>query len=278
MPRAAPSKQRLDRVVPFSAPGPHTIRATNRETQERWGSAEMYSPLMGGGYTMVLQRAAQEKEEAERKHAAAELERQLYFMSTREDVDSYLYENRHDNDENDSGIMIGSKLGGGSGEVGGRSSAEEEGKESSSEAVGAALRGWGMNTTRSKRSLAAAAAAARGGGGGGGGGEEKEDDDVESVVSVLPPPRGSDVVVAGMGGGHSKEEKVDDILGGDFRGGGRPSAMSHRFSQSRGEEGGGYGAQLAILGAPGGGGSRPTSRGGVDVRGSQRPRTPSIIF
>lgn len=39
-----PNHQR--RVVPFSAPDNDARRCANREVNERWGSAEMYSPLM----------------------------------------------------------------------------------------------------------------------------------------------------------------------------------------------------------------------------------------
>lgn len=49
----------------------------------------MYSPLMGGGYTVVLQRAARDAEDAERALAAAERERHLYFLAGRVLAPSY---------------------------------------------------------------------------------------------------------------------------------------------------------------------------------------------
>ena len=78
-PRAAVARLKPDRVVPFAVPGPYDRADRNREVQERWGGAQM-SPLMGGGYTVVLERARRDAEEAEERRADAERVRALYFM------------------------------------------------------------------------------------------------------------------------------------------------------------------------------------------------------
>ena len=53
---------------PVRRPDPYDRAARNREVQERWGGAQM-SPLMGGGYTVVLERARRDAEEAEARRA-----------------------------------------------------------------------------------------------------------------------------------------------------------------------------------------------------------------
>ena len=111
-----------------------------------------------------------------------------------------------------------------------------------------------MNTTRSKRSSRMATDA----------GDEDGDGEVGSVASILPPPRGG----GSAGVGAARDD--DDAM------------MASGASQPM-SEGGGYGAQLAMLGASSGGvagvgGSlHPSSRGSAGGS-QQRARTPSILF
>jgi hypothetical protein len=63
---------------------PRSNALRHREANERWGGAGV-SPLMGGGYTVVLERARLDAEAAADELAAKRRERQLYFMSDEDD-------------------------------------------------------------------------------------------------------------------------------------------------------------------------------------------------
>ena len=77
----APREDRLRAAAPFAVASPAVCADAHRERNERWGSGEV-SPLMGGGYTVVLQRAAAEREDAAERREKAERERALYFMES----------------------------------------------------------------------------------------------------------------------------------------------------------------------------------------------------
>ena len=74
--------------MPFIRPTPAVYADQFRERNERWGSG-VVNPLMGGGYTVVLQRASRDLEEANVKRDAAERERELYFMKTSSEPDLF---------------------------------------------------------------------------------------------------------------------------------------------------------------------------------------------
>lgn len=234
-PRRAPRGADGSVVTPFSTPSPTAVRGKHRETHERWDSAE-YSPIMGGGYTFVLQRAAREKEEAERRREMAERERELYFMEPREEE-----EEEHppsDATSPPSSIHTPDRDGleGGDGGVG------------EAESAGAALKGWGVSTSRPSRAGRRSPAPPR-------------DPELESIASILPPPR------AGQPGVSGNEQEPPSV-----------AALSIDGPNAPVSEGGGYGSQLAILGVGGAmprGGSRPSSRAAAANRG---PRTPSRVF
>ena len=78
--RAALGAPREDRLR-FRVNNPAAHADAHRERNERWGSGEV-SPLMGGGYTVVLQRAAAERDDAAERREKAERERALYFMES----------------------------------------------------------------------------------------------------------------------------------------------------------------------------------------------------
>ena len=63
---------------------PRSNALRHREANERWGGAGV-SPLLGGGYTVVLERARLDAEAAADDLAAKRRERQLYFMSDDDD-------------------------------------------------------------------------------------------------------------------------------------------------------------------------------------------------
>jgi hypothetical protein len=77
----APKEDRLRAAAPFAVRAPGAHAHAHRERNERWGSGEV-SPLMGGGYTVVLQRAAADREDAAERREKAERERALYFMES----------------------------------------------------------------------------------------------------------------------------------------------------------------------------------------------------
>ena len=77
----APREDRLRAAAPFAVASPAVCADAHRERNERWGSGEV-SPLMGGGYTVVLQRAAADLEDAAERREKAERERALYFMES----------------------------------------------------------------------------------------------------------------------------------------------------------------------------------------------------
>jgi hypothetical protein len=77
----APREDRLRAAAPFAVASPAAHAEAHRERNERWGSGEV-SPLMGGGYTVVLQRAAADREDAAERREKAERERALYFMES----------------------------------------------------------------------------------------------------------------------------------------------------------------------------------------------------
>jgi len=85
----------VPRGMPFHVPSPAEHADLFRERNERWGSGEV-SPLMGGGYTVLLQRASTDLRDARLRHANAERERGLYFMPPRhetgfDETDTTLY-------------------------------------------------------------------------------------------------------------------------------------------------------------------------------------------
>ena len=160
-PRAAVARLKPDRVVPFAVPGPYDRADRNREVQERWGGAQM-SPLMGGGYTVVLERARRDAEEAEERRADAERVRALYFMPP---SDAHARDGWDEDEEN----------------------AWDPRNTNRREAEGAALalRGWDADAVAERRSSAAKYA-----------NRDAPDDEDASVESALPPPRGSNVSTA----------------------------------------------------------------------------------
>lgn len=163
VPRAAVARLKPDRVVPFAVPDPYDRADRNREVQERWGGAQM-SPLMGGGYTVVLERARRDAEEAEERRADAERVRALYFMPPSDEA----YEAGLQADEDEE-------------------NAWDPRNTNRREAEGAALalRGWDADAVAERRSSAAKFA-----------NRDAPDDEDASVESALPPPRGSNLSTA----------------------------------------------------------------------------------
>ena len=135
-----------------------SVASAHREREERWGGAEMCSPLMGGGYTVVLKRAEEARDDAAAKAEALERERQLYFPDDEEE------EEEEEVAEEEAAARA-------------RANANANGGEEEEEGVIDALRGGGMCTTRGRR-------AARGGGRAAVVAADDDDDG-------LPPARGS---------------------------------------------------------------------------------------
>ena len=77
----APKEDRLRAAAPFAVRAPAAHAHAHRERNERWGSGEV-SPLMGGGYTVVMERAHRDLEDAVDRQERAERERKLYFMES----------------------------------------------------------------------------------------------------------------------------------------------------------------------------------------------------
>ena len=77
----APKEDRLRAAAPFAVRAPAAHAHAHRERNERWGSGEV-SPLMGGGYTVVMERAHRDLEDAVHRQEQNERERKLYFMES----------------------------------------------------------------------------------------------------------------------------------------------------------------------------------------------------
>jgi len=150
-----------------------SVASAHREREERWGSAEMCSPLMGGGYTVVLKRAEEARDDAAAKAEALERERQLYFPDDEE-------EEEEEEEEEVAEEVTAARA---------RANANANGGEEEEEGVIDALRGWGMCTTRGRR-------AARGGGRAAVAAADDDDDG-------LPRARGSG---SGSGSGNSTRD------------------------------------------------------------------------
>ena len=148
-----------------------SVASAHREREERWGSAEMCSPLMGGGYTVVLKRAEEARDDAAAKAEALERERQLYFPDDEEEEEE---------EEEVAEEVTAARA---------RANANANGGEEEEEGVIDALRGWGMCTTRGRR-------AARGGGRAAVAAADDDDDG-------LPRARGSG---SGSGSGNSTRD------------------------------------------------------------------------
>jgi len=150
-----------------------SVASAHREREERWGSAEMCSPLMGGGYTVVLKRAEEARDDAAAKAEALERERQLYFPDDEE-------EEEEEEEEEVAEEVTAARA---------RANANANGGEEEEEGVIDALRGGGMCTTRGRR-------AARGGGRAAVAAADDDDDG-------LPRARGSG---SGSGSGNSTRD------------------------------------------------------------------------
>ena len=146
---------------------PRSNALRHREANERWGGAGV-SPLMGGGYTVVLERARLDAEAAADELAAKRRERQLYFMS----------------DVNDDGSRGETAERGDFGEGGAFDRLRVSGKENASEKINrnrrcpegaaGALRGWAPAPGDDERSSSSGLLSASG----------------RSGAGSLPPPRG----------------------------------------------------------------------------------------
>jgi hypothetical protein len=227
----APKEDRLRAAAPFAVRAPAAHAHAHRERNERWGSGEV-SPLMGGGYTVVMERAHRDLEDAVHRQEQNERERKLYFMEsgTRdlrgEDEDTF---GRGD-DTFDGGASFNDTMN--------RTSAAM------------ALRGWEP-----------AGPAGRGRG------RTRVDDDDDDAASVLPPPRGSDSraslavsteTVPGIDRGIDRGTRVSSIASI-----GMPTSVGASISHARGKRdsvsdrsantmGSGYGAQMALIGGASG--------------------------
>ena len=146
---------------------PRSNALRHREANERWGGAGV-SPLMGGGYTVVLERARLDAEAAADELAAKRRERQLYFMS----------------DVNDDGSRGETAERGDFGEGGAFDRLRVSGKENASEKINrnrrrcpegaaGALRGWAPAPGDDERSSSGLLFASG-----------------RSGAGSLPPPRG----------------------------------------------------------------------------------------
>ena len=233
----APKEDRLRAAAPFAVRAPAAHAHAHRERNERWGSGEV-SPLMGGGYTVVMERAHRDLEDAVHRRERAERERKLYFMEsgTRrrgEDEDTF---GRGDDTFDGTASVIDTMN---------RTSAAM------------ALRGWepagpagrGRGRTR----------------------DDDDDDDDDDAASVLPPPRGSDSraplavstetvpgIDRGIDRGTDRGTRVSSIASI-----GMPTSVGASISHARGKRdsvsdrsanttGSGYGAQMALIGGASG--------------------------
>lgn len=230
----APKEDRLRAAAPFAVRAPGAHAHAHRERNERWGSGEV-SPLMGGGYTVVMERAHRDLEDAVHRQEQNERERKLYFMESGicrrgEDEDTF---GRGD-DTFDGGASFNDTMN--------RTSAAM------------ALRGWEP-----------AGPAGRGRG------RTRVDDDDDDAASVLPPPRGSDSRASLAVSTETVPETVPGIDRGIDRGTrvssiasiGMPTSVGASISHARGKRdsvsdrsantmGSGYGAQMALIGGASG--------------------------
>jgi hypothetical protein len=208
--RASVGRAREDRLraaMPFSVPTPAAHADAHRERNERWGSGEV-SPLMGGGYTVVLQRAHEDLEDARRRRAVAERERELYFMEPEDE------------------FVRGEET------CDARTSNRNRMERTS---AGMALRGWTGDSARRRNGF---------------GESSGEKDDAQSV---LPLPRGYATATSDSGSGYSVKTTLPGSIEAHSTGGSTAGAGSHargkRFPGDGARRGGGYGAQLALIGA-----------------------------
>jgi hypothetical protein len=227
----APKEDRLRAAAPFAVRAPGAHAHAHRERNERWGSGEV-SPLMGGGYTVVMERAHRDLEDAVDRQERAERERKLYFMESGicrrgEDEDTF---GRGD-DTFDGGASFNDTMN--------RTSAAM------------ALRGWEPAGPTGR----------------GRGRTRVDDDDDDDAASVLPPPRGSDSraslavsteTVPGIDRGIDRGTRVSSIASI-----GMPTSVGASISHARGKRdsvsdrsantmGSGYGAQMALIGGASG--------------------------
>ena len=229
--RAALGAPREDRLR-FRVNNPAAHADAHRERNERWGSGEV-SPLMGGGYTVVLQRAAAEREDAAERREKAERERALYFMESFMESRDHETETRNGNTFRDSSCHANDTMN--------RTSAAN------------ALRGW--EPEKGKGEKAGRERARR----------DDDDDDDDDDESVLPLPRDSTLDDARRTSKTSLKESFDRGTTGvrsvshvshghasigtsvsHARGKrGSTPRKGHPYGSSRGS---GYGAQLALVG------------------------------
>ena len=225
--RAALGAPREDRLR-FRVNNPAAHADAHRERNERWGSGEV-SPLMGGGYTVVLQRAAAEREDAAERREKAERERALYFM------ESFMESRDHETETRDSLT---------------RDSLCHANDTMNRTSAANALRGWEPEKGKGERA---------------GRERARRDDDDDDDESVLPLPRDSTLDDARRTSKTSLKESFDRGTTGvrsvshvshghasigtsvsHARGKrGSTPRKGHPYGSSRGS---GYGAQLALVG------------------------------
>ena len=226
--RAALGAPREDRLR-FRVNNPAAHADAHRERNERWGSGEV-SPLMGGGYTVVLQRAAAERDDAAERREKAERERALYFMESFMESRDRETETRNGNTFRDSSCHANDTMN--------RTSAAN------------ALRGWEPAGKKKGEKT---------------GRERARRDDDDDDESVLPLPRDSTLDDARRTSKTSLKESFDRGTTGvrsvshvshghasigtsvsHARGKrGSTPRKGHPYGSSRGS---GYGAQLALVG------------------------------
>ena len=231
----APREDRLRAAAPFAVASPAAHADAHRERNERWGSGEV-SPLMGGGYTVVLQRAAADRDDAAERREKAERERALYFMESFMESRDHETETRNGNTFRDSSCHANDTMN--------RTSAAN------------ALRGWEPAGKKKVKGEKAGRERAR---------RDDDDDDDDDDESVLPLPRDSTLDDARRTSKTSLKESFDRGTTGvrsvshvshghasigtsvsHARGKrGSTPRKGHPYGSSRGS---GYGAQLALVG------------------------------
>jgi hypothetical protein len=227
----APREDRLRAAAPFAVASPAAHAEAHRERNERWGSGEV-SPLMGGGYTVVMERAHRDLEDAVHRQEQNERERKLYFM------ESGTRDLRGENEDT---------FGRGDDTFDGGASFNDTMNRTS---AAMALRGWEPAGPTGR-----------------GRGRTRVDDDDDDAASVLPPPRGSDSraslavsteTVPGIDRGIDRGTRVSSIASI-----GMPTSVGASISHARGKRdsvsdrsanttGSGYGAQMALIGGASG--------------------------
>ena len=217
----APREDRLRAAAPFAVASPAARADAHRERNERWGSGEV-SPLMGGGYTVVLQRAAADREDAAERREKAERERALYFMESSVESERDPSETRTETFR-DSFCHL-----------------PNDAMNRTSAAM--ALRGWEPAGKRTGRERA-----------------RRDDDDDDDDESVLPLPRDSTLDARRSSNARSFDRGTTGVSSVSHVSHGHAS-IGTSVSHARGKRGstpregygssrgGGYGAQLALVG------------------------------